>query len=512
MRASLVGIAVVAMLAMTVDVAQSADDHEYDRRGIRGPQISTRSPTALPTAMDVLATSPHVRVLVQLADPRERGGDPSAPANRRAIAELQSSVLAATFADAQARSESSGGRYGLRLMTSLPAFAITVDRAELERLQSDPRVLNVAPTRMFRTQLDQSTTLIGMDDAWKAPYGARGGRFSVAIIDEGVNLRHKFLENTRIIAQACFSGGGNPEISACPNGKTKQIGGRSGRNCPMSYDCDHGTHVAGIAAGFNTDRRPGEPRKGVAYKAKIIAVQVFSLFEDDDGDKGTGAFDEDMLAALDWLYTERDTFASPLAAANMSIGNEVPFNRNCDTDTGSNGPLFKAAIDQLLSANVATVIAAGNEGFRNAVNFPACISSAVTVGASTKKLGDQREQIAFYSNIGRVVDLLAPGGDIFYPEQASFETPILSSVPGNSFEAQQGTSMAAPHVAGAWAAIRSAKGCRKKSVQQILNALKATGTPIRDTYYTKRRVDVPKALDKLGCSGEAGVRVTSSSR
>ena len=506
MRLSAGCIIGAAILAATGAVAQAVvEENGLRRSGDREAAIEHRPPL---TPTEVLASEPHARVIVELRDPRITESNPSSANNRQAIADLQSEVLSVAIPGRRARALSDDPRYGLRLMSTVPAFAITVDRAELERLQSDPRVLNISSSLKLRTQLDQSTKLIGMKQAWAAPYKAQGAKYSVAIIDEGVNLKHKFLENTRIIAQACFSGGGDPELSFCPNGKTKQTGGKSGKNCPKEYDCDHGTHVAGIAAGYNTDRLSGEPKRGVARKAKIIAVQVFSKDEDPD-DFETVAYTEDMLAALDWLYRKRDTFDRPLAAINMSIGNDFPFTENCDDDEDFAGPIFKKVIDQLRSANIATVISSGNEGFRNAVNFPACISTAVTVGASTKKADGQREQIAYYSNIGQVADLLAPGGDYFYPEDVGFSTQILSSVLGNKFEAQQGTSMAAPHVAGLWAAIRSVKGCGGESVDAILKALKKTGKKIPDAYYAKKRANVPKALDRLGCATAAQASVSA---
>jgi len=125
----------------------------------------------------------------------------------------------------------------------------------------------------------------------------------------------------------------------------------------------------------------------------------------------------------------------------------------CDDD------LTKPVIDQLRAAGVATAIASGNDGFRDAVSFPGCISSAVTVGATSKQ-----DQLADFSNCGPQVDLHAPG------------VTINSSIPGGRFAAFSGTSMATPHVAGAFAALKSLHP--KATVDQIEQALKASGLDV----------------------------------
>src|SRR5262249_30730983 len=150
------------------------------------------------------------------------------------------------------------------------------------------------------------------------------------------------------------------------------------------------------------------------------------------------------------------------------------------------GAPFKTVIDSLRARNVATVIAAGNDSQTNATSFPGCVSSAVTVTNSTK--GDV---ISPSSDMSTATDLVAPG------------TSILSSVPGNGFAYMTGTSMPAPHVTGAFAAIRSA--CTTATVDRIENALKSSGTPITDnrggTGWTKPRIRVDLALQQLGCGG-----------
>lgn len=181
--------------------------------------------------------------------------------------------------------------------------------------------------------------------------------------------------------------------------------------------CRHGTHVAGIAAGR------GSAFSGVARDAGIVSVQVFSRFPRLRGpcslDECARAYESDVIRALDHVRTI--AAARHVAAVNVSLGSGY-YTAPCDTDSA------KVAIDELLAIGVPTVVASGNDYAADAVAWPACISTAVTVGAST----DTAEKVANFTDMSSVVDLLAPG------------SVITSSVPGGGFAAMEGTSMAAP--------------------------------------------------------------------
>lgn len=483
MRALTVSVALAAVIAASAPV--SASDYRYPSQAAAAPAAWDSTPA------EALRKKSRVRVIVELVSPpvASIAAADSAVA-MSAIASLQAAVLRSNFTEAAALRESGDSKYGLRRMTTVPAFAINVDAAELAKLEADSRVRSVSIDQQVYAVMDQSLPIIGMNKAAKAPYNASGKTHSVAIFDTGVDLNHKFLQNTRIIAQACFSGGGSAANSNCPNGNTSQIGGNSGGPCPQA-GCDHGTHVAGTAAGFNTNRSAGEPKQGVAPQARIIAVQVFST-------NGTSSF-SDLILAMNHIFAQRNSFAKYPAAVNMSIGGGGPFAGNCDTLI----PAFKTALDQLRNAKIAVVIASGNNGFQDGQAAPACFSTATSVGASTKRATGQPERIASYSNIGAGTDILAPGGDqsFNYPSGQPFDPGILSSIAAgsNQFAAFQGTSMAAPHIAGAFAAIRSVSGCAGKSVTDIEKAMQKKGLAIPDTNHTKRRVDVKKSLDQLGC-------------
>jgi len=131
--------------------------------------------------------------------------------------------------------------------------------------------------------------------------------------------------------------------------------------CTGATGCDHGTHVAGIAAGKSASF------SGVAKDANLIAMQVFSR-------TGTsiGAYSSDVVKALERVYVLRGTYN--IAAVNMSLGGGL-FAANCDGTES----LRKAAIDNLRSVGIATVIASGNDGSTISMGALACISSAISV-------------------------------------------------------------------------------------------------------------------------------------
>ncbi|MFD9461924.1 S8 family serine peptidase [Streptomyces sp. NPDC060027] len=229
--------------------------------------------------------------------------------------------------------------------------------------------------------------------------------------------------------------------------------------------------MAGIAAGNGKDIA-GAPARGVAPGADIVAIQIFSKFTSEDycgaGDAPCVlSFTSAQLSALEKVWELKQS-GTPLVAANLSLGSGR-YASACEDDPR------QAVIDQLLDTDVATVVAAGNDGYTDAVSAPACISSALAVGATTDD-----DELSTFTNRGPQLDLFAPG------------TSIVSSVPGGGYVSKSGTSMAAPHVAGALAVLRQAFPTR--SIASLEALLKATGKPITYTGASTPRIDIGQAL------------------
>lgn len=376
-----------------------------------------------------------------------------------------------------------GGRQrGIRRMALSSMMAMTVTEPELAALANDPDVVRVYADRLDAPHLQASVPLIGMTGSDGAyVQGADGTGTAVAILDTGVDRAHPFLSG-KFLAEACFSNGGGKGIALCGNGQNRQEGAGAAdagvSSCLLGSRniCDHGTHVAGIAVGSNPFS--GLPASGVARSAMLVALQVYTRFND-ASTCGGGApcvlsYTSDQIAALEWLLDHHDEWGVSLAAANLSLGT-VLHASHCDDDPR------KPIIDALRSAGIATVISSGNNGSATAVTAPACIASAITVGASSKT-----DLIFPLSNQApAMVDVLAPGAD------------IVSSVPGGTYRSLSGTSMAAPHVAGAFAAIRSL--VLTESVDVIEEALKSSGKPVTLANGTASapRIAVNRALELL---------------
>lgn len=364
----------------------------------------------------------------------------------------------------------------------IPFTAMTVDAAALQQLESSYDVMSIEEDIALGPALAESVSLIGAPAAWAA--GFTGSGQTVVILDSGVDSAHSFLSG-KVVSEACYSSNTAISSSVCPGGVTTSTSPGSGINCSLSITgCNHGTHVAGIASG------KGTIFSGVAKDSNVIAIQVFSRFDSSTDCKTRPtpcalSFNSDQVRGLERVFALRSTYSIP--AVNISIGGGRFFS-NCD----SSNPSYKAAIDNLRSVGIATVISSGNESFKDSMGSPACISTAISVGATGDGSGSTTlDAVASFSNSASFLSLLAPG------------QLINSSVPGGGFSNFQGTSMAAPHVAGAWAVIKSKKPTA--TVDEVFTALRDTGLSITDTNgITKSRIKLDVAINAIdgggGCS------------
>ena len=340
----------------------------------------------------------------------------------------------------------------VRRFSYIPFLAAEVDERDLQVLASSPEVTAIEVDELARPTLAESTPLIGATRAWAAGYAGSG--WTVAILDTGVDKTHPFLAG-KVISEGCYSSTvAGESTSVCPGGTPSSTAPGSGAPCTVS-SCAHGTHVAGIAAG------KGSSFSGVARDGSLIAIQVFSSITDTSFCGSTapcaGSFASDQILALERVYELRATYS--IAAANLSLGAGL-FTTPCDTNPA------KAIIDQLRAAGIATVIASGNNGSTNALSAPACISTAISVASTTDGTFGLADRVSDFSNTNQYI----------IPVRAGRDDPVLG--PWRRVQEFMGTSMASPHVAGAWAVVKSKQP--SASVDDVLNALASTGTPILD--------------------------------
>jgi subtilisin family serine protease/phosphodiesterase/alkaline phosphatase D-like protein len=197
-----------------------------------------------------------------------------------------------------------------------------------------------------------------------------------------------------------------------------------------TVDCNgHGTHVTTTAAGT---------KYGIAKNATVVPVRVLFC-------NGMGMFST-VIAGLDWILSPLNPNPKSQAVLNLSIG-------------GNASTSINDAVLRLTNAGITVVAAAGNESKDACTRSPASAPSAITVGATTSV--DAR---AAFSNFGSCVDIFAPGAGITGGWIGSPSATVTIS----------GTSMAAPHVAGAAAVYLGLNP--KATVAQVADALKADST------------------------------------
>lgn len=330
----------------------------------------------------------------------------------------------------------------------LPLLAMEISRDVFLAFSSDSQVKQIlldTPTPLpipppvesapsAGSEDDELTTsdvmsLIGADKAWARGY--TGTDWYVAILDTGIRASHELFSGKDIV-EACFSDRGH-----CPNEATTMTGpGSAAHLSDEFWNYDHGTHVAGTAAGLSPDGNV----TGVAKDAHIIAVNIFSGHSPEECDMDDPCImsnSSDIVAALLYIYSLRNSYK--IGAVNMSLGGGR-YSEYCDDK--NNYPRYMA-INLLKEASIPTVIASGNDTYCGYVNSPACISPAITVMASTRS-----DMEVKFSNWHPTM------GNIFAPGQK-----ILSAVGSGDedYEKWNGTSMAAPHVAGAMTLMRQAR-------------------------------------------------------
>lgn len=456
--------------------------------GVTSPSVSAqqdappvRQPSGPPPEGRVLSDAGTVRVIVRMklrTQPEAMMSEDAVATQRVAIASADARIFSGPAASHIVSSNP---------FQTIPFTAIEVTEAGLAALAADPNVLDVQYDPIATITLLQSTALIQSTTTTAA--GHTGSGWSVAVLDTGVERTHTFLGG-RVVYEACYSTPiAGQSTSVCPNGTSEQTGAGAARPCGHA-DCLHGTHVAGIVGGS------GPLFNGVAPDVNILAFQVFSSFTAAacGGTACVKTLGSDQIRALEQVYALRNTYN--IASVNMSLGSGQFFSQAaCDASNTA----IKAAIDNLRGVGIATVIASGNNGFPNSMGQPGCVSSAVSVGSTTDS---STPSVSSFSNAAPFLSLLAPGSD------------IVSSKLNSTFGSLNGTSMATPHVAGAWAVLKAR--APSASVPSVLSALQSTGRNITDTRagaggLVKPLIQLNNAMNALVPSCTYAINPTSVS-
>lgn len=354
--------------------------------------------------------------------------------------------------------------HSVREYRYIPFMAMQVDKTALDVLLSHANVAEVYADKIFESQLTESISVIGANKAWE--YGGAGDGQVVAILDTGIDHEHPFLTG-KVVGGGCFStnyaspSGEFESISTCPDEKEEEYGVDAGNHCGVEVaGCDHGTRVAGIVAGR------GDSFYGVARDASLFSVQVFSRFESYCGDTSCArSWVSDQIAGLEYIYSMSDSL--DIAAVNMSLGGGHYLSQAyCDEVN----PAMHAVFDLLYEKEIPVIAAAGNSGLYDGLVAPACLSNAISVGSTSLN-----DKVSAFSNSADFLDFLAPGQD------------IVSSIPGEDFQAGTGTSFSAPHVAGAWAILKSRSS--DGTINELKEAFTRTGQPVVDE---RNSISVPR--------------------
>jgi subtilisin family serine protease len=299
--------------------------------------------------------------------------------------------------------------------------------------------------RKVSATLAESVPQVGAPQAWAAGFDGTGTK--VAVLDTGIDATHADLDSGKVIAAQNFS----DDTDTLDN-------------------FGHGTHVASIVAG--TGEGAPTVRKGVAPGASLLNAKVLNR-------NGSGTF-EQIIKGLEWAA------AQGADVANMSLG----------TQSAAEGtdPLIEAVDSISKSSGMLIVVSAGNLGSgESTIASPGWANEALTVGAVTKQ-----DALAPFSSRGPRLgdfaikpDISGPGVDIVAARATGSN---LGPIVDNTYQTLSGTSMAAPHVAGAAAIL--AQRFPHYTNDKLKNTLISTAKPhAEQTVYQQGggRLDVARA-------------------
>jgi subtilisin family serine protease len=404
---------------------------------------------------------------------------------------------AATKLGVQAKSsrENATGGHVIKLDEALSA---TEAQAFVETLRADPNVAYAEADDIMRpTSHSQDYGYLEQWNLWDNLSGVRtpgawdynhGEGVVVAVVDTGITnhpeLNANVLPGYDMISSAADARDGNGRD---PD-PTDQGDWVPAEECesgsPAENSSWHGTHVAGIVAALGNN---SIGISGVAPGARILPVRALGV---------CGGYSSDIADSIIWaaggVVADAPVNPNPAKVINLSLGGI----KECSTT-------YQNAINFAYNAGAVVVASAGNSNRPAADASPANCQNVVAVAAS-----DKAGARAVYSNYGPTVDVTAPGGDM----SVDVSRGILSTLnygtttPGEpAFAWMEGTSMAAPHVAGVAALLMSAEGSTVTPAQ-VEQQLKESARPLPGGCSAgcgAGLVDATAALKKFGGTAPA---------
>jgi subtilisin family serine protease len=374
----------------------------------------------------------------------------------RAAASARIAAEHRAFAAALAE-EVPAARIHWRYRLVVNGVSVVLPRSAVPRLARLPGVRDVVASVRYEPRADSGVEQIGAPALWGPGLETAGEGIKIGIVDTGFDQRHPFFSPRGFAMPAGFPKGQRAFTTA------KVIVARAfpppgaprGASRPFDPQESHGTHVAGIAAGnAGTHTDDGRTISGVAPRAYLGNYKALTV--PTDAGFGLNGNSPELVAAIEAAV------ADGMDVINLSLG-EVEIEPTRD--------LVARALDAAAAAGVVPVVAAGNElgdYGRGSIVSPGTSAGAITVGAVTPRGGDGPPGVlADFSSVGP-----APVSLRLKPDVAAPGVSITSSLPGG-WGQLSGTSMAAPHVAGAAALLRERHP--DWTVAQLKSALVQTG-------------------------------------
>ncbi|WAP53445.1 S8 family serine peptidase [Arthrobacter sp. ATA002] len=361
--------------------------------------------------------------------------------------------------------------------TAAGSLVVTVDKdlsaadtaAVVDTLAADPTVEYVEPdVLLLPSAADPNDPLYPAQWNLRAAGGGAnvaaawntgiGERQVVAVVDTGItahtDLNGKVLPGYDVMSDAEMAADGDGRDANPRDEGDWYDAGSCGRTVGAASTW-HGTHVAGIVAASTGN---GTGISGVAPDALILPVRAMGT---------CGGYMSDISDGIVWAAGGTvpgiPVNPTPARVINLSLGG-----------VSTCSPSMQQAVDYAVGRGAVVVAAAGNDAISAHRTQPANCSNVVVVGA-----GDRDGSRARYSNFGSLVDIMAPGGSTYGDAAGGIMSTLNSGTSqpaAESYGYYQGTSMAAPHVAGTAALLLAADPALSPAQVEFL--LKKTARPL----------------------------------